>query len=147
MYLMPLMNRFAWIVCRTWVPTPREPQSQRYLSQRPKRGLLAIPPLSMQVAVPNPKQPLQKGLDHPLLRQDDEEETQQHSRQLVLPHKGNTHPLFEPKGPLPSPERLENFANLLSGGTAPAAVPQQQPQKGTRLGNKQRLLTAMIRHW
>ena len=70
--------------------------------------------------------------------QDDEEQTQQQSQQLVTPHKGNTHPLFEPKGQSPSPEGLENFANLVSGGTAPAAQPQQQAQKGTRLGNKRR---------
>ena len=30
--------------------------------------------------------------------QDDEERTQQQSQQLVTPHKGNTHPLFDPKG-------------------------------------------------
>ena len=41
----------------------------------------------------------------------DEEQTQQQSQQLVTPHKGNTHPLFEPKGQSPSPEGLENFAN------------------------------------
>ena len=56
--------------------------------------------------------------------QDDEEQTQQQSRQLVTPHKGNTHPLFEPKGQSPSPEGLENFANLVRGRTSPAA--QQQ---------------------
>ena len=70
--------------------------------------------------------------------QDDEEQTQQQIQQLVTPHKGNTHPLFEPKGQSPSPEGLENFANLVSGGTAPAAQPQQQPQKGTHFGNKRR---------
>ena len=70
--------------------------------------------------------------------QDDEEQTQQQSQQLVTPHKGNTHPLFEPKGQSPSPEGLENFANLVSGGTTPAAQPQQQAQKGTSLGNKRR---------
>ena len=71
--------------------------------------------------------------------QDDEEQTQQtqhQSQRLVTPNKGNTHPLFGPKGQSPSPEGLENFANLVSGGTAPAAQPQQQAQKGTRLGNK-----------
>ena len=67
--------------------------------------------------------------------QDDEEQTQQQSQQLVTPHKGNTHPLFEPKGQSPSPEGLEIFASLVSGGTAPAAQPQQHLQKGTRLGN------------
>ena len=70
--------------------------------------------------------------------QDDEQQTQQQSQQLVTPHKGNTHPLFEPKGQSPSPEGLQLFANLVSGGTAPAAQPQQQPQKGTRLGNNRR---------
>ena len=70
--------------------------------------------------------------------QDDEEQTQQQSQQLVTPHKGNTHPLFEPKAHPPSPEGLENFANLVCGETARAAEPQQQPQKGTRLGNKRR---------
>ena len=70
--------------------------------------------------------------------QDDEEQTQQQSQQLVTPSKGNTHPLFEPKGPSPSPEGLDNFANLVTSGTAPAAQPQQQPQKGTCLGNKRR---------
>ena len=70
----------------------------------------------------------------------DEEQTQQESQQLVMPHKGNAHPLFEPKGQSPSPEGLENFANLVSGGTSVvgAAQPQQQPQKGMRLGNKRR---------
>ena len=33
--------------------------------------------------------------------QDDEELTQQQSQQLVRPHKGNTHPLFEPRGQSP----------------------------------------------
>ena len=73
--------------------------------------------------------------------QDDEqqtEQTQQQSQQLVTPNKGNTHPLFEPKGQSPSPEGLENFANLVSGGTAPGAQPQQQAQKGTCLGYKRR---------
>ena len=70
--------------------------------------------------------------------QDDEEQTQQQSHHLVTPHKCNTHPLFEPKGQSPSPKGLENFARLVSGGTAPAAQPQQQPQKGTRLGNNRR---------
>ena len=52
----------------TWMPSPREPQSPRHLIQTPRRGLPAIPPVSMQVAVPSPKQRLRKGLDHPLLR-------------------------------------------------------------------------------
>ena len=60
--------------------------------------------------------------------QDDEEQAQQQSQQLVTPHKGNTHPLFQPKGRSPSAEGLENFANLVSGGTTPAAQPKQQPQ-------------------
>ena len=70
--------------------------------------------------------------------QEDEEQTQQQSQQLVTPHKGNMHPLFEPKGQQRAPEGLEKFANLVSGGTAPATQPQQQPRKGTRLGNKRR---------
>ena len=70
--------------------------------------------------------------------QDDEEQTQQQSQQLVTPHKGNTNPLLEPKGQSPSPKGLENFASLVSGGSAPAPQPQQQPQKGTRLGNNRR---------
>ena len=56
-----------------------------------------------------------------LAAQDDEEQTQQQSHHLVTPSEGNTHPLFEPKGQSPSPEGLENFANLVSGGTAPAS--------------------------
>ena len=68
----------------------------------------------------------------------DEEQTQQESQQLATPHKGNRSPTLEPKGQSPSPEGLENFANLVSGGTSPAPQPQQQPSKGTRLGNKQR---------
>ena len=70
--------------------------------------------------------------------QDDGEQTQQQSQHLLTPHKGNTHPVFEPKGQSLSPEGLENFANLVSGGTAPAAQPQQQAQKGTCLGNERR---------
>ena len=69
---------------------------------------------------------------------DDEEQIEHQSQHLLTPHKGNTHPLFESKGQSPSPEGLENFASLVSGGTALVAQPQQQPQKGTRLGNKQR---------
>ena len=68
MYLMTLMNRTASIVCWAWMPSPREPQSPRHLSQRPRRGLPAIPAVAMQMAVPNPKQRLRKGLDHCLLR-------------------------------------------------------------------------------
>ena len=68
----------------------------------------------------------------------DEEQTQQVSQQLVTPHKGNTQPLFDPKGQSTPLEGFSIFANLASAGTSPAAQPQHQPSKGTRLGNKQR---------
>ena len=63
-----LMIRHPWIVCWTWMPSPRQTQSPRLLSQSPRRGLPAIPLVSMQVAVPNTKQHLRKGLDHPVMR-------------------------------------------------------------------------------
>ena len=50
-----------------------------------------------------------------------EEQTQHESQHLVTPHKRNTSPLFERKGQPLSPEVLDNFVNLVSGGTSPAA--------------------------
>ena len=109
---------------------------------KPKKGTASNPPgVDAGGSAEHPATPT-KGAQSPSVEapaaQDHEEQTQQQSQQLVTPHKGNTHPLFEPKGQSPSPEGLENFANLVSGGTAPAAHPQQQPQKGSRLGNKRR---------
>ena len=68
----------------------------------------------------------------------DDEQTQPESKQLVTPHKGNTSQLCEPNGQSPSPEGLQIFANLASGGTSPAAPPHQQTEKGTRFENKRR---------
>ena len=85
-----------------------------------------------------------------LAAQDDEEQTQQQSQQLVTPQKGNTHPLFEPKGQSPSPEGSENFASLVSGGTAPAAQPHGNLKKERVSGTNNDgdlVLTAMMRRW
>ena len=112
---------------------------------RPKKGAASNPPGVDAGGSAEPQATPTKRARSPSVEapaaQDDEEQTQQTPQQsqlLVTPNKGNTHPLFEPKGQSPSPEGLENFANLVSGGTAPAAQPQQQAQKGTRLGNKRR---------
>ena len=107
---------------------------------KPKKGTASNPPGVDAAGSAEHQATPTKEARSPLVEapaaQDDEEQTQQQSQQLVTPHKGNTHPVSEPKGQSPSPEGLENFANLVSGGTALAAQPQKQPQKGIRLGNK-----------
>ena len=109
---------------------------------KPKKGTASNPPGVDAGGSAEPQATPTKRARSPSVEapaaQDDEEQTQQQSQQLVTPHKGTTHPLFEPKGQSPSPEGLENFANLVSGGTAPAAQPQQQPQKGTHFWTKPR---------
>ena len=124
---------------------PKGTPKPKAAKPRPKKGAASNPPGvdaggSAEPQATPTKRARSPSFEAPAAPDDEEQtqQTQQQSQQLVTPNKGNTHPLFEPKGQSPSPEGLENFANLVSGGTAPAAQPQQQAQKGTRLGNKRR---------
>ena len=121
---------------------PKETPKPKASKPKPKKGTASNPSGVDAGGSTEPQATPTKRARSPSVEappaQDDEEQTQQQSQQLVTPHKANTHPLFEPKGQSPSLEGLENLANLVSGGTAPAAQPQQQPQKGTCLGNKRR---------
>ena len=121
---------------------PKRTPKPKASKPKPKNGTASNPPGVNAGGSTEPQATPTKRARSPSVEapavQDDEEQTQQQSQQLVAPHKGNTHPRVEQKGQSPSPDGLENFANLVSGGTAPVAPPQQQPQKGTRLGNKRR---------
>ena len=66
--LETLTNKIACIVWWTSMQSPRQSQSLRLLRQSQRRGLPANPTVSMQVAVPNLKQHLRKGPDHPVMR-------------------------------------------------------------------------------
>ena len=79
----------------------------------------------------------------------DEEQTQQESQQLVMPHKEKRSPTLEPKGQSPSPEGLENFANFTVG---PHQQPNHisKPRKELDWGTNDDGdwgITAMMRHW
>ena len=121
---------------------PKGTPNPKASKPKPKKGTASNPPGVDVGGSTEPQAKPTKRARSPSVEapaaQDDEEQTQPQSQQWVTPHKANTHPLFEPKGQSPSPEGLENFANLVSGGTAPAAQPHQQPKKGTCLGNKRR---------
>ena len=121
---------------------PKATPKPKASKPKPKKGAASNPPgvnaSGSTESQATPTKRARSPSDEAPAAHGDEEQTQQQSQQLVTPHKGNTHPLFEPKGQPPSPEGSDNFANVVSGGTSPTAQPQQQPQKGTCLGNKRR---------
>ena len=106
---------------------PKAKPKPKVSKPKPKKGAASSPRgvnagRTKPQATP-PKRAESPSNEAPVAR-GDEEQAQQERQQLVTPQKGNRSPTLEPKGKSPSQEGLENFANLVSGGTSPAAQPQ-----------------------
>ena len=116
-----------------WKQSPRQMPKPKGAKPKSKKGAAGSPPGVDEGVGTEPQATPRKRAPSPSdetqSAHGDEEQTQHESQQWVTPHKGNRSPTLEPKGQSPSPEGLENFANLLRGGPHEQPGPSSQPRK------------------